>query len=407
MSVEIVMPRAGLTMTEGTISEWKVAEGAAVSKGDVLMEFENEKNIIPCEALDSGLLHILVPADGTAAVGQVIGVLAADRAEYEALTGGGQPAAPAAPAPAPAQAAQAPAAPEKQQSRRVRATGYAKKLAAAAGLDLTLVQPSGGPDGLRITAKDVQAHLAKPKAAPAPVPVTAAADDDEITETPWTGVRKTIARNMFNSLQNSAQTTSVCEVDATELLALRAKLVEAQDLLGTKITVNDMLCMLMAKVAAKHPFINATFDGTTLHSHKRVHLSFAVGAEHGLMVPVIHNIDTMSITEISRKAKDLAVRAKNKQLTPEEQSGGTFTISNVGMFPIDFATPVINPPQTAIVGIGRTVRKPVVMPDESIAIRDMMHVFLTFDHRVIDGLEAGRFFADMERYFKHPELILA
>ncbi|MGN0981802.1 MAG: dihydrolipoamide acetyltransferase family protein [Candidatus Limivicinus sp.] len=409
MSVEIVMPRAGLTMTEGTISEWKAAEGAAVSKGDVLMEFENEKNIIPCEALDSGLLHILVPADGTAAVGQVIGLLAADRAEYEALTGGGQPAAPAEQAPAaePTTAAPAAAAPEKQQSKRVRATGYAKKLAAAAGLDLALVQPSGGPDGLRITAKDVQAHLAKPKTVPAPAPVAAAADDDEIIETPWTGVRKTIARNMFNSLQNSAQTTSVCEVDATELLALRAKLVDAQDILGTKITVNDMLCMLMAKVAAKHPFINATFDGTTLYSHKHVHLSFAVGAEHGLMVPVIRNIDTMSITEISRKAKDLAVRAKNKQLSPEEQSGGTFTISNVGMFPIDFATPVINPPQTAIVGIGRTVRKPVVMPDDSIAIRDMMHVFLTFDHRVIDGLEAGRFFADMERYFKHPELILA
>lgn len=409
MSVEIVMPRAGLTMTEGTISEWKAAEGAAVNKGDVLMEFENEKNIIPCEALASGLLHILVPADGTAAVGQVIGVLAADRAEYEALIGGGKPSAPAEQAPAPESApkAQSPASPAKEQGKRIRATGYAKKLAAAAGLDLAQVQPTGGPDGLRITAKDVQAHLAKPKAEPAPAPAPAAVDDDEITETPWTGVRKTIARNMFNSLQNSAQTTSVCEVDATELLALRAKLVSAQDILGTKITVNDMLCMLMAKVAAKHPLINATFDGKTLYSHKHVHLSFAVGAEHGLMVPVIRSIDTMSISEISRKAKDLAVRAKNKQLTPEEQSGGTFTVSNVGMFPIDFATPVINPPQTAIVGIGRTVRKPVVMPDDSIAARDMMHVFLTFDHRVIDGLEAGRFFADMERYFKNPELILA
>lgn len=412
MSVEIVMPRAGLTMTEGTISEWKAAEGAAVNKGDVLMEFENEKNIIPCEALDSGILHILVPADGTAAVGQVIGVLAQDRAEYEALTGGGSPAPAAEPAPAPETApkAQAPAVPVKGQGQRVRATGYAKKLAAAAGLDLTQVQPSGGPDGLRITAKDVQAHLSKPKAvsAPAPAPALAARfDDDEVTETAWTGVRKTIARNMFNSLQNSAQTTSVCEVDATELLALRAKLVSAQDILGTKITVNDLLCMLMAKVAAKHSLINATFDGSTLYSHKHVHLSFAVGAEHGLMVPVIHNIDTMSISEISRKAKDLAVRAKSKQLTADEQSGGTFTVSNVGMFPIDFATPVINPPQTAIVGIGRTVRKPVVMPDDSIVIRDMMHVFLTFDHRVIDGLEAGRFFADMERYFKNPELILA
>lgn len=411
MSVEIVMPRAGLTMTEGTISEWKAAEGAAVKKGDILMEFENEKNIIPCEALEAGVLHILVPADGTAAVGDVIGILAADKAEYELLVNGESASAKTSETPAPVEnnvpKAQA-AGQGREAGTRVRATGYAKKLAAAAGIELSQVEPTGGPDGRRITAKDVQAYLARPKAKLAPAPVPAAkVDDDEVTETVWSGVRRTIARNMFNSLQNSAQTTSVCEVDATELLALRAKLVSAQDLLGTKVTVNDMLCMLMAKVAAKHPFINATFDGKTLYSHKHVHLSFAVGAEHGLMVPVIHNIDTMGIADISRKAKDLALRAKNKQLTPEEQSGGTFTISNVGMFPIDFATPVINPPQTAIVGIGRTVKKPVVMPDGSIAARDMMHVFLTFDHRVIDGLEAGRFFADMERYFKNPELILA
>lgn len=425
----IVMPRAGLTMVEGTISEWKVAEGAFVNKGEVIMEFENEKNVVPCEALDSGIIHIIAQADETVEVGNVIGILAADKAEYDAIVNGG-----AAPAAAPAAEASAeiefefesPAA-AKPLPARVRATGYAKKLAAAAGIQIADVPPTGGPDGLRIVAKDVQAYLAKPKAAPAEIkfeieapkaapaapaaavaaaPV-AAANDDVITETPWTGVRKTIAKNMFNSLQQSAQTTSVCEVDVTDFLALRKKLVDGQDVLGAKITVNDLLIKLFAKVVVNHPFINATFDGKTLYSHSRVHMSIAVGAEHGLMVPVIKNVDKMSIVEISKAAKDVGVRAKNKQLRADEQSGGTFTISNVGMFPIDFATPVINPPQTAIVGIGRTVKKPVVMPDGSFAARDMMHVFLTFDHRVIDGLEAGKFFADMEKYFKNPELILA
>ena len=409
--VEIVMPRAGLTMTEGTISEWKVEEGAHVSKGDVLMEFENEKNIIPYEALDSGIIHIVAQVGDTVEVGKVIGYLAANDAEYAQIVSGGAPAAAAAPAQVAAAVAAAPAA--HASAKRVRATGYAKKLAAAKGIDLSAI----GSENQRIRARDVEAYAAAqaaakaaapaPAATPAPAAVSAVADDDVVTETVWTGVRKTIAKNMFQSLQNSAQTTSVCEVDATDLLALRAKLVASQDVLGTKVTVNDLICLMMAKVVAKHPLINATFDGKTLYSHSRVHLSFAVGAEHGLMVPVIKNIDKMTITEVSLAARDLAVRAKNKQLRADEQSGGTFCVSNVGMFPIDFATPVINPPQTAIVGIGRTVKKPVVMPDGSFAARDMMHIFLTFDHRVIDGLEAGRFFADMEKYFKCPELILA
>lgn len=404
--VEIVMPRAGLTMTEGTISEWKLQEGAQVSKGDVLMEFENEKNVIPCEALDSGILHILAAADDTVEVGGLIGCLAATREEYDSLLGGGAVAVDAAPAKeAPsALAAPTPAKATGPLPARVRATGYAKKLAAAAGIELKNVKPTGGPDGLRIVARDVQNHRAAPKAAAAPA---AAGIADEITETAWTGVRRTIAKNMLQSLQGSAQTTSICEVDATGLLALRAKLVEQQELLGTRITVNDLLCRLMAKVAVKHPLINATFNGKTLCSHSHVQMSVAVGTENGLMVPVVRNMDTMGIAEISKAIKDVAARAKAGKLTPDEQSGGTFTVTNVGMFPIDMATPVINPPQTAIVGMGRTVKKPVVMPDGSFQARDMMYVFLTFDHRVIDGLEAGKFFADMEQYFRCPELILA
>ena len=418
MSVEIVMPRAGLTMVEGTISEWKVAEGAQVNKGDVLMEYENEKNVIECEALESGIIHLVAKEGETVPVGGVIAVMAADQGEYDALVNGG------------ASAAAAPAAEEKGCARecptcvhtnaaaptapavtggRIRATGLAKKLAREAGIDLALVQPSGGPDGTRIVAKDVENYLKAPKpaAAAAPVAAAAASVEDEITEIPWTGVRKTIARNMMNSLQSMAQNTCTLEVDCTDLLALREKFVADQEMLGCKITVNDLLCKMLGKVVAKHPLANATFDGKTLYTHKHVHLSVAVATEDGLMVPVVRNIDTLSLTEINAKIKDLAQRAKEKKLDGSEMTGGTFSITNVGMFPIDYGTPVINPPQTCICGFGRPKLKPAVLPDGTIGPRMMMNVFLTFDHQIIDGLECGRIFKDLEYYILHPEMILA
>ena len=418
MSVEIVMPRAGLTMVEGTISEWKVAEGAQVNKGDVLMEYENEKNVIECEALESGVIHLVAKEGETVPVGGVIAVMAADQGEYDALVNGG------------ASAAAAPAAEEKGCARecptcvhtnaaaptapavtggRIRATGLAKKLAREAGIDLALVQPSGGPDRTRIVAKDVENYLKAPKpaAAAAPVAAAAASVEDEITEIPWTGVRKTIARNMMNSLQSMAQNTCTLEVDCTDLLALREKFVADQEMLGCKITVNDLLCKMLGKVVAKHPLANATFDGKTLYTHKHVHLSVAVATEDGLMVPVVRNIDTLSLTEINAKIKDLAQRAKEKKLDGSEMTGGTFSITNVGMFPIDYGTPVINTPQTCICGFGRPKLKPAVLPDGTIGPRMMMNVFLTFDHQIIDGLECGRIFKDLEYYILHPEMILA
>lgn len=523
MSVEIVMPRAGLTMVEGTIGTWKAAEGAHVNKGDTIMEYENEKNMIEYEALSSGTLHILAKEGDTVKVGALIAVLADDQAEYDAIVKGGAAPAPAAPAaPAPAAAADgavteiempragltmvegtitrwivpegtevvkgqavmeyeneknsieyeivhggflhivaqegetiqvgAPiayvtdtkeqyeqliasngaaaaahssaedgeaekgcarncptcvhtsaAAPEAPPvTGRIRASGLAKKMAREAGIDLAAVAPSGGPNGMRIVAKDVKAYLDRPRAAAA-VPSV----EDEVTEIPWTGVRKTIARNMFNSMQQMAQSTCVCEVDATELLSLRAKLVEDKDVLGCKITVNDLLCKMLGKILPKHPYANATFDGKTLYTHKHVHLCVAVGAEDGLLVPVVKNIDQLSLREISERVRDLAARAKERKLQPDEQAGGTCTITNVGMFPIDIGTPVINPPQTAIFGFGRTVRKAVVMPDDSIVPRSMMNVFLTFDHQILDGLEVGRILKDTQYYIEHPEMILA
>lgn len=411
MRIDIPMPKAGLTMVEGTISEWKVPEGALIQKGDAIMEYENEKNTIEYESVHGGYLHILEPAGETVEVGRPIAWVTETREEYDALMGGGAPAsapagesAPAAPAAPARQEAPAPASPAAQGQRRVRATGLARKMAREAGIDLADVAPGSGPDGRRIAAKDVTAYLEARRAAPAAAP---AAEADEVTAIPWTGVRKTIARNMMTSLQQSAQCTAMCQVDVTELLALRRKYVEGEAYLGCRVTVNDLLCMAVCKVLKKHPTVNATFDGQTLYTHKHVQLSLAVATENGLMVPVIKNADTLTLAELSLAAKDLGQRAREKRLKNGEQGCGTCTVSNVGMFPIDLSTPILNPPEVGIFGFGRTTRVPGYLPDGTLAPRDMMWVYLTFDHRVVDGLEAGKVFQDLQYLLEHPQLITA
>ena len=406
MSFELVMPRAGLTMVEGTIASWLAAEGQQVKKGEAIMEFENEKNTIEFNCTHEGILHITAPEGETVAVGAPIGIVAENQAEYDAICGAAAPApAPAAAeqpaAPAPVSAPAAPAAVE--DTTRVRATGLAKKMAKQHGVTLSAICGTG--PNRRIIAQDVLDYLEAQKSAPAPAAAPAApAADDVITEIQMTGIRKAIAKNMYGSLQEMAQCTAAVEVDVTELLAYRQKLVDNQEYLGCKVTVNDLLAMATVKMLQKHPTANATFDGKTLFVHSAVNLSVAVAAEVGLMVPVVKNAQRMSLVDLHNAMSDVAVRARDQKLKGGEQAGGTFTISNVGMFPIDWATPIINPPQVAILGFGRAVKKPAVVGDD-VKIRSMMHVFLTFDHRVFDGLEVGRIMADLQKLLEHPELI--
>ena len=406
MSFELVMPRAGLTMVEGTIASWLAAEGAPVKKGDAIMEFENEKNTIEFNCTHDGILHITAPEGETVAVGAPIGIVAENQAEYDALCGASAPAAASA---APAAAEAAPVAPAAaapaaiEDTSRVRATGLAKKMAKQHGVALSAICGTG--PNRRIIAQDVLDYLEAQKAAPAPaIALAAPAVDDVITEIQMTGIRKAIAKNMYGSLQEMAQCTAAVEVDVTELLAYRQKLVENQEYLGCKVTVNDLLAMATVKMLQKHPTANATFDGKTLFVHSAVNLSVAVAAEVGLMVPVVKHAERMSLVELHNAMSDVAIRARDQKLKGGEQAGGTFTISNVGMFPIDWSTPIINPPQVAILGFGRAVKKPAVVGDD-VKIRSMMHVFLTFDHRVFDGLEVGRIMADLQKLLEHPELI--
>ena len=406
---ELVMPRAGLTMVEGTISAWTVPEGAAVKKGDAIMEFENEKNTIEFTCTHDGYLHITAQEGDVVAVGAPIGYVAATQAAYDALCGSPDSAPAAHPAAAPAEVPAA--APAESQPApadaggRVRITGLARKMAKQHQIPLAALRGTG-PNG-RIIAQDVKDYLEA--AAKQPVPASAAepapqAAVDEVKQIPLTGIRRAIAKNMYGSLQEMAQCTAAVEVDVTDLLAYRQKLVDDQDFLGCKVTVNDLLSMATVKMLKKHPMANATFDGKTISVHSSVNLSIAVAAEAGLMVPVVKGADRMGLVELHQAMKDLADRARDKRLRDGDQTGGTFTVSNVGMFPIDWSTPIINPPQVAILGFGRSVKKMAVVNDEP-KIRSMMNMFLTFDHRVFDGLEVGRILADMKTLVENPELI--
>jgi pyruvate dehydrogenase complex dihydrolipoamide acetyltransferase long form len=412
MSVELVMPRAGLTMVEGTIMMWKVEEGAQVKKGDSILEIENEKTTMDFQCTADGFLHIMAKTGEVIAVGSRIGLVTQTKEEYNEISklqkgvvsnneelSTKNNIALSAEKNAPITMNKENYSSSITNSGHIKITGLAKKMASLAKIDIKKVVGTG-PNG-RIVAKDIDDYIKNMLM----VTDTNSEEYGKPELIPLSGIRRTIAKNMYESLQNMAQSSAVVEVDVTKLIEMRKILVEKMNFIGCKITMNDILSMATIKVLKKHPLANATFDGTNITTYPYVNLSVAVGAESGLMVPVIKYADKMTLTQLSTNLKDFVKRANEGKLIGGEQLGGTFTISNVGMFPIDIATPIINPPQVAIMGFGRSVKKMVVVEDEP-CIRTMMNIFVTFDHRVLDGLEVGRIMFDMKEYLENPELIM-
>lgn len=410
---EVVMPKAGLTMIEGVVGEWKVAEGETVKKGQAIFEFENEKTTMECEATADGILHQVAKTGETVKVGHTVAYVAATKEAYDALIKGATPGSQAmcanecevchksvalAMAEGAHQGANAVAT-----DGHVRATGLARNIAKSAGISLTLVGGTG-PNG-RIVAKDVYAYLEAAKEAPIPAPeVKNVQPSGEVVKISLSGRRKSIAKNMRKCFETMAPLTVFAEVDVTDLMAMRQKYVDKAEVLGCKISMNDMLMLATVKMLKKHPMLNSTFDGETISSYPYVNLGMAVGLAEGLVVPVLKNADQYSLLEMSKALRDLALRAKDDTLVGGEQSGATFTVTNVGMYHIDFGTPVISPPQVGILGFG-TAKKKFVEYKGEFCPRTMMHMMLTFDHRVFDGREAGEVLGDMKQLLENPELI--
>jgi len=409
-----------MTMKDATLVEWKFNEGDSVSAGDSILLIETDKTKYEIEAQASGLLHIIIGTDNTEPIGKLVGLIAENDDELSALQEDSSAAVAAADAePTPeAEAAKddkKAAAPKKAKAGRVKASPVAKKLAAKEGVDLAAVAGTG-PGG-RITKEDVENAIA---AGPA-VPAAAAGggsfeelDGKRIKErVALKGMRKAISDHMHQSLSVSAQLTSMGEIDMTEMIKFRSSLTEMEEELGTRITYTDIYVFAAAKALRAVPDVNSSIIDGDIILWEDINVGVAVALQGqdalggGLIVPVVRNADQKSLVDISKELKGIVDRARKGQLMPDDVSGGTFTVTNTGTPGGGWGhgTPIINQPQSAILGTGSIVDRAVVV-DGEIVIRPMMPISFTFDHRVLDGVPAGRFSGRFGRMLRNPYLMV-
>jgi pyruvate dehydrogenase E2 component (dihydrolipoamide acetyltransferase) len=420
---DVLMPRLSDTMTEGVLSQWLKGEGEPVHRGDVLAEIETDKATMELEAYDEGVLerHLVAPGttvpigepiavigDGTGAAAAPAAASAPAPAELAPVAEPPPAAQPAAPPPAAAPAEPAPAA--QRDAAAVRTSPLARALAREHGIDLTTVTGTG-PGG-RIVRADVQSAIATaaptaapvaaqpapPAAQPAPAaPPAPAAGDEKI---PLSAVRRITARRLTESAATPHfYLTAV--VDAGRLLAFRAEINQRLGATGVKISVTDLLVRACAVTLRAHPQVNASWGGDHILRRANIHIGVAVALDDGLIVPVLRDADRKSIGEIASEAHALAVRARAGKLTPDEFTGGTFTISNLGMYGIDHFTAVINPPEAAILAVGAATPEPVVR-DGQVVAATTMKLTLSIDHRVLDGATAAAFLHELVLVLEEP-----
>ncbi|OLL15850.1 2-oxoglutarate dehydrogenase, E2 component, dihydrolipoamide succinyltransferase [Actinomyces oris] len=426
MSESVKMPALGESVTEGTVSSWLKAVGDTVEADEPLLEVATDKVDTEVPSPASGvLLEILVPEDETVEVGTVLAIIGDPSQAGSAPT----PAAPApqavpeppAPAPAPAVEAPAPAAPAPVSSGASGSyvTPIVRKLAKDKGVDLSTVTGTGV--GGRIRKQDVEAAAKAAEeartaaAAPAPAaeaPATAAAKSasakPEVDTTlrgrteKMSRLRQVIADRMIDSLQTSAQLTTVVEVDVTRVAALRAR--AKNDFLaknGTKLTFLPFFVQAATEALKAHPKINASIEGKNVTYHDVEHVGIAVDTPRGLLVPVVKNAGDLNIPGLAKRINDLAARTRDNKVNPDELSGSTFTITNTGSGGALFDTPIINQPEVAILGLGAIQRQPRVIKDadggEVIAIRSVCYLALSYDHRLVDGADAARYLMTVKK----------
>ena len=410
MAYEVQMPKWGLTMKTGKIARWLVAEGGAVAVGQPLLEVETDKITNVVESPAGGvLLQIVSPQGEVVPVMQVIGIIGeSGEAVATPAAQSADAASPAAPAASGAKS-QGSAAQANTAQGEVRAMPAARKAAKELGVDLATVTGTGR-DGI-VTEKDVRA--AHEAAAKNPAPASAApaqpcsapdADADEVI--PMDGLRKLIADNMQASLQNAAQLTVFVEADVTEMVALReTMLARNKKDPEYRLSFNDIIAFAVCRALRQHPVMNTTLQADGIHMHRHVNLGIAVSLDTGLIVPNVKNADTYSLEELKGKVRDAASRARKGGLSMDEISGGTFTISNVSMLGVDGFTPILNPPETGILGVGRVVEKPGVFEGQ-VCVRKMMTLSLTFNHMVTDGGPAMSFLRTLADMLEQPVRML-
>jgi pyruvate dehydrogenase E2 component (dihydrolipoamide acetyltransferase) len=464
MPTDIIMPQMGESIFEGTITKWLKQPGEKVQRDEPLFEISTDKVDAEIPAPASGTLQdIKVQAGATVQVNTVVGTIS----EEGAATGAAAPAAAASQPPkaagggdgsraAQSEAAQPPSAEEpkaaqaipadlsegekiglerQQQGKveevsdtgdqeRVRSSPLVRRMAKDNNVDLTKV--SGTGVGGRITKDDIEAFIAKhgagaPAAAPAPAPPAAASSPATPAVTaplqpvggvtpgevvPMSVMRKKIAEHMVMSKRTSAHVHGIFEVDVTRIVKLRESMKgKFEQATGNKLTYTPFFARAVIHGIRKWPIINSSVEGDNIHYHSSINLGIAVALDWGLIVPVVKNAEERSFVGLQRAISDLGERARSKKLKPDEVQGGTFTITNPGIFGAKFGLPIINQPQVAIMGVGGITKKPVVVTDregnDSIAIRSMMHLSIGYDHRIIDGAVADQFMDEVKKFLQN------
>lgn len=451
MAVEIIMPRFGWTMEEGLLAEWTKRDGEAVAAGEVLFTVESDKALNEVESFETGVLRIPPDSPPPGSIVKVGALLAyivqpGEAAPFEAGAPGAAVSVVAAPStPAAAQArATATAKPPAQPGARaisprarrvagelgvdfahltgsgpsgrirerdvraaalqgpaeVKASPLARRAAAELGVDLA--QLAGTLPGRRLERADVEAAAAQ-VSAQAPTPATQA------SATQLSAVRRVIAERMLAGVHTTAPVTLTTEVDATELVRLRAQLKHDPQAAAQAIpSYTDLLAKLTAHALGEHPALNARLEGGAIVQSAAVHVGLAVDTERGLLVPVLRDVQAKGLRQIAQEAAALIARARAGQLSADEMRGSTFSLTNLGMYEIDAFTPILNLPECAILGLGRIVPKQVVVDAaaERVAIRQMLYLSLTFDHRLIDGAPAARGLQRIKQLIEQPYLWL-
>ena len=399
------MPKMGDGMSEGTLLSWKKQDGDQIKYGDVIAEIETDKSNVEIEAEDAGVLRIRVQPGETVPVGVVIATIGDAEVPAAAKSVAAKPveAQQAASAPKPAAEAPRPAIiPGNNGHDRIKASPLARRIAREMGIDIAKVSGTG-PLG-RVIEADINAFaknrgamstvvtvpMDQPTASrPAPLPVELSA------------MRKVIAKRMVESKTQIPHFYLTVEIDMTEAVALREKLNSYDESLP-KISFNDMVVKASAKALVKVPQVNAAFVNDRIQPGSGVHVGIAVALDDGLIVPVIRDADQFRLRTLSQMAKDLAKKARDKKLQPAEYSGGTFTVSNLGNFGVDSFTAIIDPSQGAILAVASIAKKPVVLDDDTIAVRSIMNVTFSGDHRVMDGAVGAKFMQELKRLLQNP-----
>jgi pyruvate dehydrogenase E2 component (dihydrolipoamide acetyltransferase) len=434
MATQVIMPKLSPTMEEGQISRWLKKEGETVSMGEPLAEIDTDKATMEMQALTSGVLRkILINEGESAPLGEMIAIIGDANEDISQVLSGAQTQKPKAEGPAKADAAsgahpEAKPEPEKSQPvvlapsggngraaaetsgpGRIIVSPLAARMAAESGIDLRSLSGSG-PGG-RIIKRDIEAALEQSRATPSSAPIRATqlrvvkpglqqqAGTSPYHDEPASEMRRTIAKRLVTSLGPVPHFFLTTEIEMDRAAEMR-KGINALDP-DLKISINDIIIKVAASALIQHPQVNASFQDRTVRYYERADIGVAVAIDEGLITPIVRSADQKALSEIAAEVRELAERARSRKLRPEEYTGATFSISNLGMFGIDEFTAVINPPEGAILAVGAMTAKPVVR-DEQIVIRQIMRVTMSCDHRIVDGATGAKFLQTFKKILENP-----